>query len=188
IDGASKPGHDGSTSTLQSFAVPVSAPPAQAAGGWTLGRFSSFPAQQLPAAVLDGRIWLAGGLTSGEQATNRTEHYDPTIHQWGPGPNLPFPVHHAMMVNYRGQLWLIGGFIPKGSNLEAAASARVLILKNGRWEDGPALHHARAAGAAAVVGDKIVVVGGGTGVQTARGGPVRPGYSPTRRAGRPSPS
>jgi non-specific serine/threonine protein kinase len=163
IDGASKPGHDGSTPTLQSFTVPVSAPPAQAAGGWQLGRFSRFAVQQLPAAVLDGRIWLAGGLTGAEQATNQTEHYDPTIHQWGPGPPLPFPVHHAMMVNYRDQLWLIGGFIPKGSNLEAAASARVLILKNGRWVNGPALHHARAAGAAAVVGDKIVVVGGRTG-------------------------
>ena len=30
------------------------------------------------------------------------------------------------------------------------------------WTDGPELHHARAAGAAAVVGNKIVVVGGRT--------------------------
>src|SRR5207248_11805302 len=71
--------------------------------------------------------------------------------------------HHAWMVNYRGQLWVIGGFLPRGQNMEAAASARVLIVKGGRWVNGPALHHARAAGAAAVVGDKIVVVGGRTG-------------------------
>jgi non-specific serine/threonine protein kinase len=119
--------------------------------------------QQLPAAVLHGRIWLAGGLTGAEQATNKTEYYDTTLHQWAPGPNLPFEVHHAMLVNYRGQLWVIGGFLPRGQNMEAAASARVLILKGGRWVNGPALHHARAAGAAAVVGDKIVVVGGRTG-------------------------
>jgi non-specific serine/threonine protein kinase len=70
-----------------------------------------------------------------------------------------------MMVTYRGQLWVIGGFLPQGSNMEAAASARVLILDaaKGRWVEGPALHHARAAAAAAVVGDKIVVVGGRTG-------------------------
>src|SRR2546423_14170264 len=67
------------------------------------------------------------------------------------------------MVNYRGQLWVIGGFLPRGQNMEAAASARVLIFKGGRWVNGPALHHARAAGAAAVVGDKIVVVGGRAG-------------------------
>ena len=121
--------------------------------------------QQLHGAVLDGRIWLAGGLIGLTKATNKTEYYDPTVHTWGAGPDLPFKVHHAMLVAYRGQLWLIGGFLPQGQNMEAAASARVLILDpaKGRWVEGPAIHHARAAGAAAVVGDKIVVVGGRTG-------------------------
>jgi non-specific serine/threonine protein kinase len=113
--------------------------------------------------VLNDRIWLAGGLTGLNQATNRTEYYDTTLHQWNNGPNLPFPVHHAMMVTYRGQLWLIGGFRPQGNNPEAAASNKVLILKNGHWTDGPSLRHARAAAAAVVAGDKIVVVGGRTG-------------------------
>jgi hypothetical protein len=131
--------------------------------GWQLGTASPFPVQQLHAAVLDNRIWLAGGLTGAEQATSKTEYYDTTLHQWAPGPDLPFEVHHAMMVNYRGQLWVIGGYLPRGQNMEAAASARVLILKGGRWVNGPALHHARAAGAAVVVGDKIVVAGGRTG-------------------------
>ena len=165
IDGASQPGHNGSTSTLQTFAVPAPAPAVQVAGSWRLGRFSPFPVQQLHGAVLDGRIWLAGGLIGPDQATNKTEYYDPTVHTWGAGPDLPFKVHHAMLVAYRGQLWLIGGFLPQGQNMEAAASARVLILDpaKGRWVEGPAIHHARAAGAAAVVGDKIVVVGGRTG-------------------------
>ena len=39
----------------------------------------------------------------------------------------------------------------------------MLILKNGHWVTGPPLHHARAAGAAVVVGNKIVVFGGRTG-------------------------
>ena len=47
----------------------------------------------------------------------------------------------------------------------AIASARVLSLNKAQngWIEGPPLHHARAAGAAAVVGDKIVVAGGRTG-------------------------
>ena len=70
-----------------------------------------------------------------------------------------------MLVTYQGQLWLIGGFLPSATNLEAAASNKVLILDpaKGRWVAGPPLHHARAAGAAVVVGNKIVVVGGRTG-------------------------
>ena len=70
-----------------------------------------------------------------------------------------------MLVSYQGKLWLIGGFLPSGPNLEAAASNKVLILDpaKGRWVEAPPLHHARAAGAAVVVGNEIVVFGGRTG-------------------------
>jgi N-acetylneuraminic acid mutarotase len=126
----------------------------------------------LPAAVRNrSQIWLAGGLTGSTEATakatDKTEYYDPAVKQWSPGPNLPFPVHHAMLVYYRGQLWLIGGFRPSGPNLTAAVSDQVLKLDTttGRWVAAPPLHHARAAGAAVVVGNQIVVVGGRTGGQ-----------------------
>jgi non-specific serine/threonine protein kinase len=144
------------------------APPAQT--GWQLGAASLFPVQQLHAAVLNqSQIWLAGGLTGSsvatDKATNKTEWYDPVFHTWNPGPPLPFAVHHAMLVTFQNKLWLIGGFLPQGNNLEAAASNKVLVLDpaKGRWLAGPPLHHARAAGAAVVVGNQIVVVGGRTG-------------------------
>jgi non-specific serine/threonine protein kinase len=171
IDGAKQPGHAGSTNTLQTLAATTPPPPLQVSGSWRLGRFSQFPVQQLPAAVLNqNQIWLAGGLTGAseaDQATNKTEYYDTALHVWNNGPNLPFAVHHAMMVAYQGKLWLIGGFRPQGPNLTAAVSDKVLFLDpaKGRWVEGPPLHHARAAGAAAVVDNKIVVVGGRTGGQ-----------------------
>ena len=145
------------------------APPAQT--GWQLGATSPFPVQQLHAAVLDGKIWLAGGLTGSSEATARatdkTEYYDVASRTWHAGPGLPFAVHHAMLVSYQGQVWLIGGFLPSGPNLTAAVSDKVLKLDTttGRWVPGPPLHHARAAGAAVVVGNQIVVVGGRTGGQ-----------------------
>jgi len=146
----------------------ASAPAPPAPGSWAMGRDSPYRVQQLEAAVLDNRIWLAGGLLGPDEATNKTQYYDPTLRTWGTGPSLPFLVHHAALVNYRGQLWLIGGFLPVGHNLEASASDHVLILdpaKN-QWVEGPPLHHARAASAAAVVGDQIVVAGGRTGGKT----------------------
>jgi N-acetylneuraminic acid mutarotase len=172
IDGASQPGHAGSTNTLQTFVATAAPAAVQVSGSWVLGHFSPSPVQQLPAAVRNqSQIWLAGGLTGASEATakatDQTEYYDTAIKQWSPGPNLPFPVHHAMMVNYRGQLWLIGGFRPQGPNLTAAVSDQVLKLDatKSRWVPGPSLHHARAAGAAVVVGNQIVVVGGRTGGQ-----------------------
>ena len=172
IDGASQPGHAGSTNTLQTFIATAAPAAVQVSGTWTLGHFSPFPVQQLPAAVRNqSQIWLAGGLTGStvatDKATDKTEYYDTALHLWSSGPNLPFPVHHAMMVDYRGQLWLIGGFLPQGPNLEAAVSNKVLKLDatTGRWVEGPPLHHARAAGAAVVVDNEIVVVGGRSGGQ-----------------------
>src|SRR5207247_8010251 len=126
--------------------------------GWQLGPASPFPVQQLHAAVLDNRIWLAGGLTGTsavtDKATDKTEYYDTTLHQWTNGPPLPFPVHHAMMVAYQGKLWLIGGFLPSGPNLEAAVSNRVLFLDPAKhpWVAGPSLPPPRAAGAAVAAG------------------------------------
>jgi non-specific serine/threonine protein kinase len=69
-----------------------------------------------------------------------------------------------MLVTYRNQLMLIGGFLPRDNNILAVTSPRVLLLDNntGQWVEGPPLHHPRAAGGAAVVGDKVVVVGGRT--------------------------
>jgi len=133
--------------------------------GWKPRHESLEAVQQIDAAVLDGRIWVAGGLTDPHQATTSTQFYDPAIDSWESGPPLPEPVHHAMLVTYRDQLVLIGGFQPRGDDLLAVTSAQVLFLdaNTGRWIPGPPLRHPRAAGAAAVVGDKIVVAGGRTG-------------------------
>ena len=164
IDGAAQPGHNASTRTLQIIALPVPSPPAQPAASWQLGPSSLYATQQVGAAVLQNRIWVAGGLTGPDSATAKTEFYDPTVGAWGPGPNLPVPLHHAMMVTYRNTVWVIGGFEPQGGDVEGTVSARALYLNNSEtaWVEGPPLHHARAAGAAVVVGNEIVVAGGRT--------------------------
>jgi len=81
------------------------------------------------------------------------------------GPSLPEGVDHAMLVTYRNQVVLIGGFRSRGG--ESVASPQVLMFDDsaGHWVPGPSLHHPRAAAAAAVVGGKIVVVGGRNGKQ-----------------------
>ena len=138
--------------------------PAAATPGWQQGTDSLYATQQVGAAVLGGRIWVAGGLTDPQHATAKTEFYDPTVNTWSAGPALPVPLHHAMMVSYQNTVWVIGGFQPRGSEIIGVASARVLHLNQSQtaWVEGPALHHARGAAAAAVAGNKIVVAGGRT--------------------------
>ena len=55
---------------------------AQAVAGWQLGSDSTYATQQVGAAVLGGRIWVAGGLTGPDSATANTEIYDPAHGTW----------------------------------------------------------------------------------------------------------
>jgi non-specific serine/threonine protein kinase len=155
IDGAGAPGHTDSVRTNE--AVDLSSFPR--ASAWRVLPSAPTARQQMASTVSHGVLWIFGGLTNGA-VTNKVEGYDPTISTWESGPSLPVALHHAMAVLYDGDMIVMGGWEPRGSTLDAVTSNRVFALRKGAWVELPAMHHARAAGAAAVVGDKIVVSGG----------------------------
>jgi serine/threonine-protein kinase PknK len=105
--------------------------------------------------VLDGKIWVIGGLKQGT-ALQIVQSYDPQTGSWQSEPPLPIPLHHAVAVSYRGEVVVIGG----ASDDIAQASNKVFVLRGNTWQELPSLKHARAAPGAGVIGDKIVVVGG----------------------------
>lgn len=137
----------------------VAGTPPQPASAWRGVRDAPTARQQVAAAVVDGTIWVLGGLEE-NNATARSAGYDPPINTWKAGPDLPIPLHHAMAVTYRGELVVMGGWQPQGVDLQAITSDRVFALRSGNWVELPKLNRPRAAGAAAVIGNMIVVVGG----------------------------
>jgi non-specific serine/threonine protein kinase len=136
------------------------ATPLRTASSWRRLPAMPTPRQNMAGTVLDGTIWVVGGLEKGSVGSRKVEGYDPVINGWKAGPDLPVRLHHEMVLTYKGELVVIGGWIPKGSDPSAQTSGRAFALRDGKWVDLPSLAHARAAAAAAVVGDKIVVVGG----------------------------
>ena len=63
-------------------------------------------------AVLDGRLWVAGGevLDSADRLTNaEVEVYDPATDSWMVAPDLPTPRHGLALVAEGGRLYAIGG-------------------------------------------------------------------------------
>ena len=138
---------------------PAAVAPPSSASSWRELRAAPTARQQAPAAVAGGAIWLVGGLGR-ESATASVEGYDPVINSWKAAPDLPAPLHHAMASGYKGELVVLGGWIPDGEDPSAQTSNRVLALRRGEWVELPGLRRQRAAGAAAVVGDELVVVGG----------------------------
>jgi non-specific serine/threonine protein kinase len=154
IDGGAGAGHFNSTPTNET--VQLSPVPA---GGWTTLRAAPTARQQVASTVAFGKLWILGGLTSDATSTAAAEAYDPAVNQWEVGPSLPRALDHSMAVTYRGVPVVIGGFVRNGQT-PTPVSDHVYQLVNGTWQALPSLNHARAAGAAAVVGDRIVVVGG----------------------------
>jgi non-specific serine/threonine protein kinase len=150
----------GSEESQPDRAAPVTSPPLRAASAWRPLPPMPTARQNMASAVLDGTIWVVGGLAPGSRGSRRVEGYDPVVNGWKAGPDLPVRLHHEMVVTYRGDLVVMGGWIPSGSDPSAEISDQVFALRAGRWVKLPPLNRPRVAGAAAVVGDRIVVVGG----------------------------
>jgi non-specific serine/threonine protein kinase len=129
---------------------------------WRPIRDAPFRRQYAAATATNDKIWVFGGIAR-KSSTTASKVYDAAEDTWSPGPGLPRPLHHLMAVTYRGAAVVMGGFVPRGDELTSEQSDRVYALRNGLWTQLPRLNHARAAAAAAVVGDKIVVVGGQAG-------------------------
>lgn len=132
-----------------------------AAAVWRAGTPAPTARQEVASAVADGRVWVIGGLTAAG-ASAVVESYDPGTDRWAPGPALPVALHHASAATYRGEIVVIGGFLAAGA-LYDRPSDRVLALRAGAWVDLPRLARPRGAGAAAVVGDVVVLAGGRNG-------------------------
>jgi serine/threonine protein kinase/N-acetylneuraminic acid mutarotase len=162
IGGATAAGHLGSTKEAE--VLDLSGKPAAAQGTRDLEweALAAAPSKREYAASTEfgGRLWLFGGIGANGAAGTETAAYDRAINTWTPGPELPRPLHHAAAVTWRGDAVLIGGFVP-GAELTSGQSGRVYRMRAaGSWEELPPLNHPRAAAAAAVVGNRIVVVGG----------------------------
>ncbi|HEY3071709.1 MAG TPA: kelch repeat-containing protein [Candidatus Limnocylindrales bacterium] len=126
---------------------------------WVLRPSAPVALTEVAAAAHQGRVWVAGGLDSGGKASSRVLAFDPASGHWSDGPALPTGVHHAALVSDGASLWLLGGYL--GGTFDRP-TASVLRLDEGpaRWIEDEPLPAARAAGAAAWDGRRIVYAGG----------------------------
>ncbi len=127
--------------------------------------------------VLDDKIWIAGGMRHGE-TLQTVQSYDPQTGAWQAQPPLPIPLHHATAATYRGEMVVIGG---ASDNTRERVEQGVRLA---RRQLGRAAAASRTRGrppAAAVVGDKLVVVGGQNDKQLVPQTEVFDGESWTRR-------
>ena len=71
---------------------PISSSPTQDEGEWLIRKAMPTARQEIPHAVLDGKIYIPGGFTSSGSATNIVEVYDPATDDWSTAPPLPVAI------------------------------------------------------------------------------------------------
>lgn len=139
--------------------TPAARPAAEAQPGWRPIADARTALGAAAATQADGTIWIFGGMGADNRVSGTHEGYDPAIDSWKGGEALPVPVQRAMSVTWQDTPVVLGGWRTEGANTKVATDA-VWRVVNSRWVQLPPLLQPRAAAAAAVVGDRIVVTGG----------------------------
>src|SRR5207247_198467 len=78
-------------------------------GGWSAAAPLPEPIQELSAAVLHGKIYVAGGIDRAGQATAAAFRYDPAANHWERIADLPVPRHHMPLAVVGDTLYAVGG-------------------------------------------------------------------------------
>jgi hypothetical protein len=120
------------------------------------------PRTEVAAAVLEGRIVVAGGLTLDGAASDRADIYDPAANRWEPAPALPLGLHHSGMAALGDRVYVAGGYTNRAGQ-DWVAQSRVLSLgrDDRAWREEPALAAGPRGGLAlAAAGGRLVAVGG----------------------------
>lgn len=134
---------------------------AQTAPRWEQATPAGVARQELYPAVLDGKLYVAGGLLSPNTGYSaHFEVWDPTQASWSRLATLPEARHHIALAAANGRLWGIGGFSGGFPNWRAEASVFWYEPATNRWHMGPALSQARAEGVAEAVDGKVYLIGG----------------------------
>lgn len=145
---------------LLTLCVAVSA---QAQGKWIkLAPFPE-PAEELLGASVGGKMYVFCGLAPGWKPMGLVYEYDPASDKWTKKKAMPLLSHHVALAEYRGKIYAFGGFAYPQSGPAA------WMPVDNAWEYDPAtdiwkplapMPTKRGSPVAAVVGDRIYVIGG----------------------------
>ena len=127
-------------------------------GRWITRAPLPTPRQEMPHVVLDGMIYVVGGILESRQATNVMEVYDPSRDLWSPAKALPVSMHHLGVAAANGKLYVLGGYF--GNSFNEGNRVFEYDPATDGWKEKKPMPSPRGAHMAVTVDDKIYVIGG----------------------------
>jgi DNA-binding CsgD family transcriptional regulator len=127
-----------------------------ASNTWKTGAAKPVPVANIGAALVNGRVYVPGGLTAGRVATNVLEIYDPAADAWQTGAPMPEARFGYALAVWANRLYLFGG----SDGQHYTAQTLIYDVGANTWTTGAALPTPRAWAAAGTVQNQLLVVGG----------------------------
>ena len=123
------------------------------------------PAEEISGAAAGGRMYVFAGLAPIWRPVGMVYEYDPGTDKWTKKRPMALPSHHVAFTEFRGKIYAFGGFVLPESGPPGWTPI------NNAWEYDPAadtwqalapMPSKRGSSLAAVVDDRIYVIGGAT--------------------------
>jgi DNA-binding CsgD family transcriptional regulator/N-acetylneuraminic acid mutarotase len=147
---------------------------------WATLKSKPVPVSNISAAIIRGKVYVPGGITSSSEVTNVLEIYSPNDDEWERGSDLPVGLSSYGMVSYEGYLYLFGGW----DGNQVVNSVFQYNPDADQWQELTAMPTARAYHGVSVIDEKIYVIGGYDGEKALSTNEV---YSPDLEDGTGSP-
>src|SRR6266542_1064635 len=133
---------------IPSTLLALSQPPVNE--GWSAAARLPEPIQELSAAVLRGKIYVAGGIDRTGRPTAAAFRYDPAANRWERIADLPAPRHHMPLV-------VVGGW---GAGRQLVRATAIYDPASDRWHDAAPIPTPRDHLTAAVARGLVYAIGG----------------------------
>ncbi|WP_417470337.1 Kelch repeat-containing protein [Maricaulis sp.] len=133
--------------------------PAQAQGRWESAARLDVARAGLAVAVLDGRLYAAGGagLTSPRA---EFEVFDPELNRWMPETALPRGLERFGMAAVNGRIYAAGGYAPGDLGVEPTASMWSWSPEGGVWQSEAAMPGPKADFSMLAYDGRLYAIGG----------------------------
>ena len=140
------------TAAQQQSAVPRT-------GAWAERSRSAEFRSEAATAVVNGKVYLMGGLARGQESHTLTQEFDLATNMWRDRAAMPGPLSHPSAVTLNGKIYVIGGFLAQ-VHAGAQNAAYEYDPSADRWRTLAPMKGPRGSVALAVANGKIHAIGG----------------------------